>query len=282
MKIDLHSHTNCSDGELTPKELVHRANNLQVDVLAITDHDSVEGLNLAHQAIAQDNLKVKLINGVEISTAWHSFEVHIVGLNIDKDCPQLQSRLASQLATRRNRAERIAAKLAKVGVEGALEGAKKLAKGQSLSRVHFAKYLINKGVVSDFDAAFKKYLARKAKAYVAPGWITIEQAVQWIDEAGGQAVLAHPSRYDLSNKWIRKLIDEFKAAGGKGIEVSLPRQSPNERQQLAKYAIDNQLLASQGSDFHRISRFSELGRNIQLPEKVTPIWHDWALNEDMV
>ncbi len=277
MKIDLHSHTNCSDGELTPQELVFRADNLQVNVLAITDHDTIAGLDLAHQTIADKNLKLKLINGVEISTSWHGQEVHIVGLNVDRHCQVLKDRLQQQLDTRQDRARRIAEKLTQLGIEGTFEEAQKLAKGQCISRVHFAKILLSRNLVNDFEQAFKKYLARKAKAYVSPGWITIEDAVTWIKDAGGQAVLAHPTRYKLSNKWVRKLITEFEICGGEAIEIGLTRQSENERQQLAKYAIDAKLKASQGSDFHRISRFSELGRNLTMPETVTPIWHDWSL-----
>ncbi|WP_111977351.1 PHP domain-containing protein [Algibacillus agarilyticus] len=280
MKIDLHSHTTCSDGSLTPAELVLRASTFEVDVLAITDHDSIQALDLAYEAKAKYKLKLQIINGVEISTSWEGQEIHIVGLNVDRNCSLFKSRLDQQLQTRVNRAERYAHKLENCGIKGALAGANHYARGKSISRVHFAKFLVNEGHVSSFDQAFKKYLAKNAKAYVSPGWIDIPEAIKWIKEAGGQAVLAHPTRYDLTNKWVRKLVAYFAQEGGEAIEVSLPRQSPNEKQQLAQYAIDANLKASAGSDFHHIGRFGELGRDINLPDIVTPIWHDWSITKD--
>ncbi|AWB69041.1 PHP domain-containing protein [Saccharobesus litoralis] len=275
LKIDLHSHTTCSDGSLTPEELVLRADNLQVNVLAITDHDTIDAIARAHKAIEKYKLRLRLISGVEISTSWHGQEIHIVGLKVDESCPQFKQRLAEQADTRRARAERYAKKLENCGVENPLAGASRYAKGGSISRVHFAKYLVERGYVASFDQAFSKYLGKNGKAYVAPGWISIEQAISWIRDAGGISVLAHPTRYDLTNKWVRKLVRYFAEHQGQAIEVGMARQSPNERIQIQQYANELNLTASVGSDFHFISRYSELGRDLKLPDSATPVWHDW-------
>lgn len=275
MIIDLHCHTKFSDGELTPEEIVLRAANRNIDVLAITDHDTIDGLDSAHQAIEKYSLKLNLIDGVEISTWWHGFEIHILGLNVNRADTQFQQRLSQQLKTRENRAHRIAEKLEKFGFKDCLKEVQKIANGQCISRVHFAKYLLSLGEVNTIQKAFDKYLGRKQKAYVSPNWISIEEAVNWIKEAGGQAVLAHPSRYELNNKWIRRLVDEFSALGGDAIEVALPRQSKNETIQLAQYANSAGLKASAGSDFHRVSPYTELGRYAPMPENVDPVWSSW-------
>ncbi len=275
MKFDLHSHTNCSDGELTPEELVLRADNKAIDVLAITDHDTISAIEPALAAIEKHKLNLKLVEGVEISTSWHGFEIHIVGLNINSQDSQLCHRLEQQLATRALRAEKIAHKLEKLGFENCFDTVKNMAQGKSISRVHFAKYLLREGHVSHIQQAFDKYLARRAKAYVAPMWISIEEAVDWIHQAGGTAVLAHPTRYDMTNKWVRKLIQAFKQFGGDAIEASLPRQNKNELMQLVNYANQAELKVSQGSDFHRVSPYTELGRTLDLPQGCQPVWQDW-------
>ncbi|WAJ71004.1 PHP domain-containing protein [Catenovulum adriaticum] len=277
MKFDLHSHTNCSDGELTPEELVLRAENKGIDVLAITDHDTVAAIPLAKSAIAKHNLKLKLVEGVEISTSWHGFEIHIVGLNVNSDDDQLLKNLDEQLLKRENRAERIAEKLAKIGFENCLEPVKAIAQGRSISRVHFAKYLLREGHVSHIQQAFDKYLARRSKAYVAPQWVGIEEAIHWIHQAGGQAVLAHPTRYDMTNKWVRKLITECKSLGADAIEAALPRQNKNELMQLLNYAKEAGLKVSQGSDFHRITPYTELGKTLNLPDDCQKIWQNWVI-----
>lgn len=284
MKIDLHSHTKCSDGELTPEELVLRASNKGVDVLAITDHDTVSALKPARDAIVKHNLSLKLIAGVEISTRWHGFEIHIVGLNIDEQNPAFLALLKQQQTARDQRAETIATKLARVlpakyefTAEKIMSKVLEKAQGQSISRVHFAKTLLEAGVVDRMQQAFDKYLGRKGKAYATPEWISVEQAIAAIQAAGGHAVLAHPTRYDLKNKWVRKLVDYFAEHKGDAIEVGLPRQNNNELIQLATYAQQAKLKSSQGSDFHRVSSYTELGSLLPLPEFCEPIWTDWQL-----
>lgn len=272
---DLHSHTTASDGLFSPTELVQRAVEKGVTVLAITDHDSIAGLMEAHQVIASQSLPLQLINGVEISTAWQGFDIHIVGLNMQTDNPMFLQLLALQKESRESRAQEIARRLAKAGIVDALEQTRRLANGAGLTRAHFARYLVECGKVNSIAKAFSKYLAKGKTAYVSPQWCTIEQAIMAIQAAGGKAILAHPTRYDLSGKWLRRLIVDFKNAGGDGIEVSLSQQSPDQRAQIARHAIEQQLLASVGSDFHQPCGWLELGRNLWLPEGLEPVWLHW-------
>ena len=160
-RVDLHSHTNCSDGGLTPEQLIDRAVNFQIDVLAITDHDTIAGLDIAAGYIKDKNYPITLIDGIEISTSWHNFEIHIVGLNIDKDHPELKQLIAQQQQARESRAKDIGAKLAKCGFDWAYQRAKLLAGEGSITRAHFAKVLFQAGVVNTLQAAFDKYIGER-------------------------------------------------------------------------------------------------------------------------
>jgi len=275
LRIDLHSHTKCSDGGLTPEELIERAVNFQIDVLAITDHDTVSALNIANDYIKTKNYSLKLINGIEISTAWEGFEIHIVGLNIDSTHPALLNLINSQQIARENRATRMGEKLAKCGFEGIYDKAKALANGGSLTRAHFAKALLHQGSVSKMQAAFDKYIGKGKRAYVKPTWCSIKEAIAVIHQAGGTAVMAHPVRYDLSTKWLRRLVVQFKEEGGDGLEIVLPQMSNDQRQLMLSFCEEYGLHASMGSDFHHPSKWSDLGRNLRMPESASPIWSLW-------
>jgi predicted metal-dependent phosphoesterase TrpH len=275
LKYDLHSHTTCSDGRLTPPQLLERAVEKGVDILAITDHDTVGAILPAREYIAENQLPLELVSGVEISTRWESFEIHIVGLNVDENNPEFIARLASQIEYRHQRAKEIGERLEKAGIPDAYVNAKRIAGDAAISRSHYAKYLIEIGKAKNFNGVFKKYMKRGKIGYVSSEWISVATAVQWIHDAGGVAVLAHPSRYDMSAKWLRRLMVEFKQAGGNGLEVALSQQSPTERTQLGIYSLEYDLLASVGSDFHFPTQWSELGRNLHLSEKYTPIWSAW-------
>lgn len=275
---DLHSHTTASDGVLTPEALVKRAVEMRVGVLAITDHDTVAGIAPAQQAIAALALPLRLVSGVEISTLWEHHEIHIVGLGIQPHHPALTAFLAEQKARRRSRAEEISARLARARIPGALEGAQRLAGEGEITRGHFARFLVEQGKASNVGDVFKSYLAKGKTGYVPPQWCTIDDAVSVIHQAGGVAVLAHPGRYDLSPKWLKRVIAHFVAAGGEAMEVAQCQQAPDERTQLARYAQDFQLYASQGSDFHQPCAWIELGRKLWLPGGVIPVWQHPALN----
>ncbi|MBF7978281.1 PHP domain-containing protein [Rahnella sp. LAC-M12] len=276
---DLHSHTTASDGYLTPEALVARAVEMRVGVLAITDHDSTEGLARAAQAIASQQLPLQLVNGVEISTLWENHEIHIVGLGIDPEHPAMVSLLKSQAELRQQRAQEMGRRLAKARIEGAWEGALRLAQGGAVTRAHFARYLVEFGAADNIAQVFKKYLAKGKTGYVPPQWCTIEQSIEAIHQSGGQAVVAHPGRYDLSTKWLKRLLAYFSEHGGDAMEVAQCQQAPNERAQLATFARDYQLLASQGSDFHQPCSWIELGRKLWLPAGVEPVWKNWPVTE---
>ena len=277
MKIDLHSHTYFSDGQLSPKELIDRAHNMQVDVLAITDHDTLAGLSEAIDYQATQKRSLQIISGVEISTSWHNFDIHILGLNLDRLDATLLSRLEQQSRSRDDRAREIAAKLAKVGIENMYQEASSLANKGQISRAHFARALVARGEVKDNETAFKKYLGKGKKAHVKPQWIDIAEAIRWIHEAGGKAVLAHPGHYDMTAKWLARLVAEFADAGGDGMEVIHSHLSPERKAHLSNLASEHNLCASAGSDFHFPNRWTELGRNLKLPEQLAPIWQDWHL-----
>ncbi|PKF80377.1 phosphatase [Vibrio sp. vnigr-6D03] len=277
MKIDLHSHTTASDGRLTPSQLIDRALEFGLHTLAITDHDTVDGLPIAHEYIRENNLPLTLIDGIEISTVWQNKDIHIVGLGVDTDHPALQTLIKEQKQRRTERSELMAQRLEKVTQEGVLEGVKAIAGEASLTRAHFAKWLVDNGYAKTMQQVFKKYLTRNNPGYVPPAWCSISEAVDAIHQAGGQAVLAHPGRYQLTAKWIKRLITAFCEAGGDAMEVAQPQQAQQERRTLADYAIQYKLLASQGSDFHYPSPWMELGRNLWLPSGVEPVWKDWGL-----
>ena len=271
---DLHSHSTVSDGSLSPEQLVARAIDQGVDVLALTDHDGTEGI-IAAQAAAQGT-KLSLVTGVEISVTWGSSTIHILGLKVDHKNEALQKGLEKIRDYRKERAVKIAERLEKSGISGAYEGASQYASPVMLGRVHFAKFLVDKGHAKNINDVFKRYLVRNKPGYVSGEWATLAQAVNWINGAGGQAVIAHPARYKMTATKLRRLITEFKELGGVGLEVVSGRQHPEEIKTLAKLANDFNLLASCGSDFHSPDNtWVELGRIPELPSSVNPIWKKW-------
>ncbi len=272
---DLHSHTTASDGCLTPEALVHRAVEMRVGTLAITDHDTTAAIAPAREEISRSGLALNLIPGVEISTVWENHEIHIVGLNIDITHPLMCEFLAQQTERRNQRAQLIAERLEKAQIPGALEGAQRLAQGGAVTRGHFARFLVECGKASSMADVFKKYLARGKTGYVPPQWCTIEQAIDVIHHSGGKAVLAHPGRYNLSAKWLKRLVAHFAEHHGDAMEVAQCQQSPNERTQLADLARQHHLWASQGSDFHQPCPWIELGRKLWLPAGVEGVWQLW-------
>ena len=271
---DLHCHSTASDGALSPQALVERAVQQGVDVLALTDHDGTEGINAALKAA--EGQPITLIPGVEISVTWYSSTVHIVGLNIDIDNPKLQSGLADIRDYRQQRAEQIAQRLEKSGIPGALEGAAQYASKTMLGRMHFAQFLVEQGHAADTKDVFKRFLVRGKPGYVTGSWTDLSSAVQWITEAGGQAVIAHPLRYKMTATKLRRLIEDFKTAGGQAIEVSSGHQHPDQLRNVAALAKQYDLLASCGSDFHGPDQsWSELGRFLPLPASCKPVWSLW-------
>ena len=273
---DLHSHSTASDGVLEPAELVKRARDKGVGVLALTDHDVLDGIAEALSAATRYGLV--LVPGVEISVTWRRRVIHVLGLNIDPENAELRQGLEGLAEKRRWRTAELGRRLERLGITGAHEGAARLTQGRVVSRTHFARFLVEEGHVRDFKAAFKRYLGQGKRAYVECEWASLEEAVSWIRGADGQAVIAHPARYRLGRRLFTELLEAFKAAGGMGLEVVSSSHSGQENLAMAAWARQFGLLASAGSDFHEPSgSWSELGGMAALPVNCIPVWHDWGL-----
>jgi len=271
---DLHTHTVYSDGALAPAELVARAAANGVQVLALTDHDVTDGVPEAQAAAQQAG--ITLVPGVEISVTWGAQTVHVVGLQIDITHPGLQAGLARLREFREWRAEEIGRRLAKAGIAGASEGARALAQRGLVSRTHFAQFLVASGHAADVRSVFKKYLVHGKPGYVPGQWAGLDEAIGWIRAAGGQAVLAHPARYKITATRLKKLLGEFRDAGGAAIEVVSGSHSRDDMFRFAQLAHSFGLLASSGSDFHGPHNYyMDLGPMPPLPDGCTPVWQTW-------
>lgn len=274
MIADLHTHTTASDGILRPDELVSRAKLHGVDLLAITDHDTLAGLPLAQEvAIAND---IQLITGIELSCLWQGRGIHIVGLNVDLTNETLLEGVAQQAAVREKRARIISERLEKAGIANAYDGAKAIAGEGEIGRPHFAQYLVKAGAVRSVEQAFKRYLGAGKPGDVKQDWPEIGQAVAWIHAAGGRAVVAHPVKYKLTRTKLRELLTDFKACGGDALEVISGLQTPNITRDMSLMCQQFGLLASCGSDFHSPNAgWQALGGFGKLAPELTPVWHDW-------
>ncbi len=275
MKYDLHSHSLLSDGALSPAALVARASERQVDVLALTDHDTIAGIRLAEQAIVDAALPLALLPGVEISSSWHEFEIHIVGLGINADCPQLQERLASQQQRRLERAREMARRLTKFQVPDCYDAVLALADGGAVTRTHFARHLVQIGKAKSMAGVFKHYLAKGKAGYVPNNWVELAEAVRWVQDAGGIAVLAHPLKYKLNGKWLTRLVREFSEAGGQAVEVASSQLTPVQKREVWRLCQQFALVASVGSDFHQPTDWSDLGRSLYLTDDIVTVWQQY-------
>ncbi|MEO1867359.1 MAG: PHP domain-containing protein [Methylococcales bacterium] len=270
-KIDLHSHSYFSDGALSPEQLIIRAETQQVSHLALTDHDTVAGLVEAHSYCQASPLT--LINGIELSTTWNNQCFHILGLNIDPTNSTLQRGTLLLGQTRLERAEKIASKLSKRGILGAMDYVLNKAGQGMITRSHFAQYLLEENHVSSFQNAFDKYLGDGKSAFVSTSWVELETAVNWITDAGGHAIIAHPLRYKLTTSKLKRLLTAFKLAGGVGIEVVTGNNNPDDIRKASQFARTFDLYGSVGSDFHSDkNKWVELGRLAPLPPDIKPIW----------
>ena len=274
-RYDLHCHSTLSDGLLTPSEVVRRAAERGVAVLALTDHDEVAGL--AEARVAAREAGVQFIEGSELSVTWHDHTVHIVALGIDPENGLLANGLETVRTTRDARARRIAQSLAASGIPDALEGALAYVTSERLiSRTHFARHLIDAGHARDMKEAFKRFLTTGKPGYVPHAWATLCDAVDWIHAAGGQAVIAHPGRYKLSNVELRALITEFRDLGGDALEVVSPSHTPAQYAEFAALARAFGLKASCGTDFHGPGESRlDFGELPPLPAGVDPVWSAW-------
>lgn len=274
VRADLHSHSRHSDGTLTPRGLIERAAARGVELFALTDHDELVGLDEAACAAAE--LGVQLVPGVEVSVTWAARTIHIVGLGIDRDHPALKSGLARVRAGRHERAREMSDELARVGIDRTYEGAlAHVTNPDMISRTHFARHLVASGVCRDLRDVFSRYLAEGKPGYVPHRWATLDDAIKWINAAGGVAVLAHPGRYSIGELALSELLTQFRAVGGTAIEVSTSSHTADQRRRFAVLAQQFGLEASGGSDFHGPGESAgvELGLVAELPIGLTPVWH---------
>jgi len=274
-KIDLHAHSNISDGLLSPAELVAYAASRGIQLLALTDHDDVSGLSAAREAAAWHN--IQLINGVEISVTWKKRTLHIVGLKIDPENLALKNALGAVRTGRDLRAQEMGEGLAKAGILGGYESVKIMAEKSIITRMHFARFLVENGYAKDAKSVFKKFLVKGKPGFVDHQWMSLEQAVKLITSSGGVAVIAHPGRYDLGSVNMLELMHEFRSYGGEAIEVVTGSHTPPQYQQFAKIAHQFDLKSSQGSDYHgKGISFMEMGCLPALPSNCVPVWQGWS------
>jgi hypothetical protein len=276
LNIDLHTHSNCSDGALTPSELVALAASAGVEVMALTDHDTIAGVAGALEAAVQHG--IKLVPGVEISASWHAQAVHVLGLWIDPLSPSLCNMLTSQGERRRARMRNMCGRLDKLRLPGKeLLAAVELHPGLP-TRAHLANALVAGGHAASADAAFRKYLGKGKAAHIAADWPALEVVVSWIIAAGGVASLAHPARYPISSGARRRLLADFAAAGGTVLEVVSGGNASQHVDTCAVLAQSFGFLGSVGSDFHNPqAAWNPLGRSLKLPDCVTPVWRSFGL-----
>ena len=272
LNADLHCHSVVSDGTLAPEELAARAKANGVELWALTDHDEIGGQHRAIAAAAAQ--KMPYLTGTEISVTFADVTVHIVGLGFDPDDAALFAGLTRTRGGRRERAIEMSDGLAKVGIHGAYEGALTyVGNPELISRTHFARHLVESGVCADTSEVFRKYLIEGKPGFVPHRWATLKNAVTWIVDAGGVAVIAHPARYKFSANEEYALFSEFKMHGGRGVEVVTGSHSAADAARYAETALEFDLLASRGSDFHSPNESHiDLGLLPPLPETLTPVW----------
>ena len=272
LNADLHCHSVVSDGTLTPEALAERAKTNGVELWALTDHDEIGG---QHRALAAAKAQgMRYLTGTEISVTFAGETVHIVGLGFDADDVGMQQGLRATRGGREQRAMEMSDGLAKVGIKGAFEGALKFVSNPELiSRTHFARFLVESGVCRETNEVFRKYLTEGKPGYVPHRWASLRDAVTWITSAKGLAIIAHPARYKFTPNEEYALFTEFKAHGGRGVEVVTGSHTAAEYLKYAETAKEFDLAASRGSDFHSPEESrTDLGSLPFLPGNLTPVW----------
>ena len=274
IKYDLHSHTKYSDGSLSAQALIALAIERGITHLAITDHDTVQ----AHLQLTENNNiyateKIKIIKGIELSSQWNNMGLHIVGLNIDIHSTAITAAVKHQTQLRIERVKTIAKKLLQRGFPDITQGAMILAGDGQVGRPHIAQHMVDEGLVSSVGQAFNKYLGAGKVGDISSVWPDLECVVEWINAAGGVAVLAHPSRYKMTRTKRRRLMADFSDAGGQAIEVCAGNQVPGVAEEMAAVCDEFGFHASVGSDFHNPDyKWVKLGQYPSLPKACRPVW----------
>ncbi len=272
LNCDLHCHSTASDGLLPAADVVRRAAANGVDRLALTDHDDLDGLAAA--SAAAEEVGIAFTTGVEISIEWEGLQIHVLGLAFDPGNVALNAGLAGIRSGRVDRAQRMSRELEIVGIRDSFAGAMRFAENPSLiSRAHFARFLVERGVCKDVRSVFESYLVPGRPGYVDHRWATLADSVGWITGAGGIAVVAHPGRYKLSPRDMRRFLAEFKEVGGRAIEVMSGSHSQENVGTFGRLANEYGFLASRGSDFHGPGEsYVDLGKLPPLPDGLKPVW----------
>ena len=272
--IDLHCHSLASDGRLSPTEVVARAAGQGVQVLALTDHDTVAGVPEASRAAEIHG--IQLVPGVECSCQWQGRELHVVGLGIDPDAEVLQDLMSTARSARWQRLRRMSAKLVSRRVDGILGRVEALVGEGMPTRAHVARAMLEAGHVTTLQQAFDRYIGHGKPAWVRPEWPDMDDTLAAIRAAGGQAVLAHPLAYRMTGAWLRRTLQAFRAAGGEAVEVVCGSSDRQAILTATGQALRAELKGSIGSDFHGPENpWIELGQLHPLPAAVTPVWADW-------
>ena len=271
MRIELHCHSHYSDGSLSPKELIKKAEENAIKIFAITDHDNID----AYQELSQLKTDIKIVSGIEFSTTWNKIGIHIVGLNFDVHSEQLQQAIQLQKQARISRAKIISAKLEKYGLSHVYEKISSQDKVRQIGRPDFAQYLVKHGVFKDCEQAFKKFLGAGKPGDVKNQWLDLEKIVTVIRSAGGIAVLAHPFYYKLTNSKLKRLLTDFKNFGGEALEVVNGYQNRDRTRYMLKLCTEFGLKASIGSDFHRPTSWNKLGCDSRMLGDIDVVWNNF-------
>jgi hypothetical protein len=277
--VDFHTHSNASDGSLSPQALMLAALDENVEMMALTDHDTVDGFLALREQNHQKAIKLpskgelQLQAGIEFSSVWRGRGVHVVGLNVDVDNPFFKYGVAQMQGLRQARAEAIAVKLSKAGITNTLAEVMALSNGKPPCRPHFAQVLVNRGVVTNFNQAFSKYLGAGKLASVASHWPALDIVIGWINASGGVAILAHPEAYELTRTKLGELVDDFVDAGGLAIELARVNASAKAIAMVNAVCLKKGLPVSVGSDFHSPEHgWRRLGKRQSIPKDITPVW----------
>lgn len=275
MKFDLHCHSHFSDGQLSPAELLALAKQVGITHLALTDHDTLNGLPAAAEAARQQQLH--FISGVELSCSWNGQLLHVLGLGVDPDNTQLIEGIERNTQLRLSRAQAMIADFARHGIDLEQE-VNSILNGAVPTRPHFAEALVNMGYAKNKNQAFKRYLVRGKPGFIPMQWPLLQEVAGWITGAGGIAVLAHPLRYKFTRTKLVRLIQEMQEAGVQGMEVCSANLDQQQVDMLAKLAVQHDLLGSVGSDFHALDQpWARLGGARDIPDSVTPVWSQLAV-----
>ena len=271
MKADLHCHSHFSDGTLSPTELINLAHKAGITDLALTDHDTLDGLPEAQ--FAADKLGIKLINGIELSCTWDKHLIHVVGLNVDPNNKILKAGVVQNKQRRTDRAEAMFEDFEQHDIFLREAVTTSIRERGVPTRPHFAQALVDQGYAKDKKQAFKRYLVRGKPGYIPMLWPDLEKIGSWITAAGGIGVLAHPNRYKLTRTKLSRLISEMQTAGIQGIEVSTSTTDKQKSAMLADLATQFGLYSSVGSDFHSLDQpWARLGGAVDLSRELKPVW----------